>query len=300
MQNNEFSFEALVQEYLTQLAASKEKDPNKNPLLLEIRKKLSVAITGFNTTSLYEQELQLSFIDFWKGRYFDKLYEEYVHEFQTRMDVSTDKQMLLAIEVKNLTIDIGDLELTGDIEIDGKKLGCQIAISGDNPPLGGLIYDLTKYKFGMTEHVFRNRDDFLTEEYWKLSLIRYQEIFRKLHWVAYGYLTAKKLSYVKSLSTQVLQEPTLGDQVSARQMSHKQQILLLMKLGVFDLPIVSKLSTQNQGKLFSRLLSRNEKNTEDYIRYKNGRNVDKKFSLEGPTVQNEVISLLKELGIENF
>ena len=48
--------------------------------------------------------------------------------------------------------------------------------------------------------------------------------------------------------------------------THKQQILLLERLGFFELPTVQQLTAQNKGKLLSQLLNRSEKNSTEYIR----------------------------------
>ncbi|MDB5244076.1 MAG: hypothetical protein JWP57_4702 [Spirosoma sp.] len=46
----------------------------------------------------------------------------------------------------------------------------------------------------------------------------------------------------------------------------KDQILLLNELGVFNLPAIKALTTENKGKLFAWLLNRNEKNVTECIR----------------------------------
>ncbi|MVM34099.1 hypothetical protein GO755_28965 [Spirosoma sp. HMF4905] len=56
---------------------------------------------------------------------------------------------------------------------------------------------------------------------------------------------------------------------SARQINDtptKDQVLLLNELGVFDIPSIKNLTTENKGKLFARLLNRNEKNVTECIR----------------------------------
>ena len=292
----------LIEEYLIKLKSSKEQDPEKNLLFIEIREKFSVAINGLSAVSPYEKLLPLTFIKFWKEHLFDKLYEDYIEEFTKRMALSSDKEKLLEIEAQSLSIDVSDTSITGNIEIDGKKLGYLISINGDNPVLANLIGKVTKYDFGVEEHLMDHADDYLDEEFWQLKLESFSKIFRKLHWVAVGYLTAQKRQYIKSISivTPISAVSEEAENANGRTMSHKQQILLLQKLGVFDLPKIRELTMQNQGKLFAKLLNKNEKNTEDYIRYRNGKNTDKKYSLDGPAVQKEVNELLKDLGLENF
>jgi hypothetical protein len=91
---------------------------------------------------------------------------------------------------------------------------------------------------------------------------------------------------------------TLDIQKEKEKLSNRQQILLLHKLGVFDLSRIQKLTDIEKGKLFGHLLNRNEDNTENYIRYRNGKNVDKKYSLYLPRVETKVLELLKELKID--
>ncbi len=53
--------------------------------------------------------------------------------------------------------------------------------------------------------------------------------------------------------------------------THKQQILILHYLGILD---KYDISTVKKGLLFSKLLNKNDKNTEDHIRYVSGK-IDK-------------------------
>ena len=48
---------------------------------------------------------------------------------------------------------------------------------------------------------------------------------------------------------------------------HRQQILLLHSLGVFEIKEIKQLNAERKGILFGYLLNRDEKNTENYIRY---------------------------------
>jgi hypothetical protein len=303
MPESEFlSLKQLLDEYFSRLESSKEKDPRKNQLLIEIKQKLAVAGTGQNKIEAYEKYMPLAFLDYWKEVFFDKFFDEYTEQFQSRLEASTDKEKLFEIEIKSLEIyDLSDTPLTGDIKVDGQKLGFALAVNGDNPILSSLIHHITKYEFGVELHLIDNRDDFFDEEYWDLVLKSYQEIFRKLHWVCIGYLNAKKINYIKTTSLQYSNKE-MGSKLEQKnepeKLSNKQQILLVHKLGILDLPTIKNLTTQNQGKLFAKLFGRNEKNTEDYIRYRNGKNVQKKFSLTLPEVQKGVADLLKELGLE--
>lgn len=151
-------------------------------------------------------------------------------------------------------------------------------------------------------HLMESRDDFFNVEYWNLALKRFQEIFHKLHWVCIGYLNAKKAQHLKKIRSDY-QNPvnSTGTQqaYSPDKLSNKQQVLLIHKLGFLDLPLIQDLTIQNQGKLFAKLFGRNEKNTEDYIRYRNGK-CDKKHSLNLPEVQKAINDLLKEVGLDNL
>ena len=56
------------------------------------------------------------------------------------------------------------------------------------------------------------------------------------------------------------------DEKSEKETPTKDQILLLHKLGILDLPAIKDLTTENKGKLFARLLNRNVKNVTECIR----------------------------------
>lgn len=90
---------------------------------------------------------------------------------------------------------------------------------------------------------------------------------------------------------------------SKNNLSHKQQILLLEKLGVFEIPEIKKLTGLQIGKLFSYLLNRDEKNTNTYFR---NRSLDKKqVSMDKDFVKTDtnvkrVSEILKEIGLEKL
>ena len=56
-----------------------------------------------------------------------------------------------------------------------------------------------------------------------------------------------------------------------KQLTNKQQILLMTELGFFELPAISKLNDLQKGNLFGHLLNRSVDNTENYIRYRNSK-----------------------------
>jgi hypothetical protein len=87
-------------------------------------------------------------------------------------------------------------------------------------------------------------------------------------------------------------------EITKDKLSNKQQVLLLHKLGVFNIQAIKNLTDIQKGKLFGHLLNRNDDNTENYIRYREGINVDRKYSLSLPKVEDKVLQLLKELGID--
>jgi len=88
------------------------------------------------------------------------------------------------------------------------------------------------------------------------------------------------------------------DSPSSKTIATKDQILLLSELGVFDLPSIKNLTAENRGKLFARLLNRNEKNVTEYIRNCNP-NGNKQAEDNPYIYENKVASieqLLKEVG----
>ena len=294
------SLDNLLNEYFERIQSSRDKNPNSNKLFLDVKEKLHIVHDGQKKVAIYEEFLPYKFVDFWKERLFDKLLEEYITIFEQRLEDSTDYQILVNIEIKSLAIDnLDNCSLSGDTELDGKKLGYLIAINGDNPILMNLVHNVTKYEFQSDFiHPLQKNSDVFEQEYWNRLFTEYQKIFRKLHWVCVGFLNAKKVAYLKEVQSN-LQNKIVGSLEKREKLTNKQQVLILHKLGILDLPVIQSLSIQNQGKLFARLFSRNEKNTEDYIRYRRGKKVDKKFSLELPEVENAVTDLLNELGIKN-
>ena len=61
-------------------------------------------------------------------------------------------------------------------------------------------------------------------------------------------------------------QPTEPEVKNSKDFPTKDQILLLHELGIFDIPAIKILTMENKGKLFARLLNRNEKNVTEYIR----------------------------------
>ena len=74
--------------------------------------------------------------------------------------------------------------------------------------------------------------------------------------------------------------------------THKQQILILHYLGILD---QFNITTVKKGRLFSQLLNRNDKNTEDYIRYV-GERVEKN-NLKSDKNLEYVYDLFEEIGL---
>ena len=102
------------------------------------------------------------------------------------------------------------------------------------------------------------------------------------------------------VSDELPQPQQSSDSISAR-FTHKQQILLLHKLGFFDLPAIDKLTDLKKGKLFALLLSKNIDNTENLIRYRRTQKkgeIQSSYYLYDDKNVEKVNELLKELGIE--
>jgi hypothetical protein len=83
-------------------------------------------------------------------------------------------------------------------------------------------------------------------------------------------------------------------------LSHKAQILLLHRLGILDLPIFSSLTDIQRGKLFGHLLNRSDDNTENYIRYRNGKNIEAKYKLDNSKATKLVETLLRDCGLDKL
>ena len=84
-------------------------------------------------------------------------------------------------------------------------------------------------------------------------------------------------------------------------LTHKQQILLLKQLGVFELDFFNHLNETQKGVLFSYIVNRDEKNTEDNIRYVKGsrtsEDTKKIFTKKNVDAVNE---LLEKVGLKNY
>lgn len=303
MEDNSFaSLKEILEDYFAKLKSSKEKDPNKNMLYQEIMKEINIMIAGSDSLEPYEKHLDTNFITFWKNEFFELFLEEYIQELNTRFEQSTNRQKLLELELKKFDqYDLSDTSLTGDIRKDGEKLGHLLAINGDNPKIASLIYHLTPYNFGIEIMTANRITDLLDDEHWQKRRNNYIEIFRKLHWVCRGYFDAQKLNYIRSNHAKLLgiESISLQDNGAADQkLTLKQQILVMHRLGILDLEKIQNMTVQNQGKLFGYLFNKNEKNAEDLIRNRHGKNVEKKFSLHGSEVTEVVDKLFMDLKIK--
>lgn len=83
-------------------------------------------------------------------------------------------------------------------------------------------------------------------------------------------------------------------------LTHKQQILLLNYLGVFDNEKIKGLSNENKGLLFGALLNRHDRNTENYIRYLFGKNAPKEHKCGTPQNISTVNKLLKACKLDEI
>jgi hypothetical protein len=104
-----------------------------------------------------------------------------------------------------------------------------------------------------------------------------------------------------TISEQSVEKETEDQLTNNKGFTHKQQILLLHKLGFFDLPAIEKLNDLKKGKLFSILLGKNVDNTENLIRYRHTQKkgeIQSSYFLYNPKNVEKVTELLKELGIE--
>lgn len=84
--------------------------------------------------------------------------------------------------------------------------------------------------------------------------------------------------------------------ISKDKLSHRQQILTLFSIGFFSLPIVETLGAKQKGILVSHILNRTEKDSEDLIRYFNGKKKEKNFECKTPENIKTVKELLSKIG----
>ncbi len=99
----------------------------------------------------------------------------------------------------------------------------------------------------------------------------------------------------EALKAELLSEIKGGKNISKKEnTSHKQQILILHYLGILD---QHNITNVKKGLLFSKLLNKNDKNTENYIRY-----VDGKIDEKGIKTRNNLVyvyNLFEDLGLNN-
>lgn len=99
------------------------------------------------------------------------------------------------------------------------------------------------------------------------------------------------------------QPPTVEKVEEKEQMGrrpHKEQIILLHKLGFLDLPIFKKLTGEQKGVLFGRLLGFSAKNTGDYISHIGHKGTDlNPYPAKNGEYEQNVLEFLKSLGIDN-
>lgn len=139
----------------------------------------------------------------------------------------------------------------------------------------------------------------------------------ELYFMNLGFVYAHYLGFLKRCLTDVMEKGHLtapllaigaeeeqgGEGLPAGkkgEFSHKSQILLLHRLGIFNLAVFQNLTDIQRGKLFGRLLNRSIDNTENYIRYRNGKDVPSKYALANRLSSPPVDDLLRECGLENL
>lgn len=88
---------------------------------------------------------------------------------------------------------------------------------------------------------------------------------------------------------------------SADKLTNKQQVLLLYQLGVFNSDgFFGNLNETQKGVLFGYLLNRDEKNTEDYIRYVGGKKNQESNEIKSDINIKAVNSVLEKVGLNNL
>lgn len=100
----------------------------------------------------------------------------------------------------------------------------------------------------------------------------------------------KKLDLIGS------EEQTKKETKNADKLSHRQQILTLHSIGFFELPTVKNIGAKQKGILVSHILNRTEKDSEDLIRYFDGRKKERRFECKTPDNIKVVKELLSKIG----
>lgn len=86
---------------------------------------------------------------------------------------------------------------------------------------------------------------------------------------------------------------------STDKLTNKQQVLLLIQLGIHETEFFKKLSETEKGILFGHLLNRDEKNTEDNFRYVLGKRVNQETKSIYTSKNIKVVNvLLEKVGLD--
>ena len=133
----------------------------------------------------------------------------------------------------------------------------------------------------------------------------YDLIYDEVRLAVQKYTSLCKIEFLKEQLSIYASEGQVNDsydeEYAGSDLALKQQVLLLERLGIFELPIVKQLTETQKGKVFGYLLNRNHKNTEDAIRYRNmNKNQVPKDSNFVRTEKNlnRVSEILKEVGLD--
>lgn len=172
-----------------------------------------------------------------------------------------------------------------------------------------LVYDVYQnVSIGKVKYLYEY-SGFLVQDYGNGELEKKVLIEQYLEDISTGVSIAFVLPVLKEELRKFNDKPLLSESelrtIDIRndkdKLTNKQQILLLNKLGVFDLPILGNLTMENKGKLFSHIINRDEKNSLEYIRNL-GRSKSQvsmeKYFVNTEVNVNRVNAILKEVGLE--
>lgn len=123
--------------------------------------------------------------------------------------------------------------------------------------------------------------------------------------ISFDYVEGKNLAMFEMMLPKMFEKSEIGknepEKSSKEMLTHKQQILLLRELGVFNTDYFMNLNLIQKGELIGNLLNRDFKNTENYIRYSNGiKDVKEKYNIHTDTNKKKVADLMAKLGISKM
>lgn len=174
-----------------------EKTPKTTDDTKKFINELKALFKEFNAFSDLQNELNeplhLRIEDLVTDFGYNENFENYKREFADRYLKSTDKELLIKLEIERTELKISGTKRK-EAKVDFTEIGYLIAVNGENPIIYNLIYNLTRYHvwdyYDLSNHLPNNIS---TAEY-------HEECRSQLPNICSGYIRAKKIQFLKEFS----------------------------------------------------------------------------------------------------